>query len=151
MESRYSRIKGSVQITKNQMAPRHLMLGVKIKVRILVGLTWSLCGHDQRAKPPIYKGYWLTPTRLSCPLLHVKPPLASASILISGEAIKSKPLDYFPAQTINVTNFIGLQVETISNQSQKPKSSCIKGIRRLRQVVMPVFWGAKLKLLYIIF
>jgi len=42
MERRYSRIKGSVQITKNQMAPRHLMLGVKIKVRILVGLTWSL-------------------------------------------------------------------------------------------------------------
>lgn len=44
------------------------------KDKIIVGLTWSLCGHDYEAKPPINKENWLSHNRLSCPPLHVKPP-----------------------------------------------------------------------------
>lgn len=44
------------------------------KDKIIVGLTWSLCGHDYEAKPPINKENWLSHNSLSCPPLHVKPP-----------------------------------------------------------------------------
>lgn len=44
------------------------------KDKIIVGLTWSLCGHDYEAKPLINKENWLSHNRLSCPPLHVKPP-----------------------------------------------------------------------------
>ena len=42
--------------------------------KIIVGLTWSLCGHDSRAKPPDFKRNRLSQSMLSCPPLHIKPP-----------------------------------------------------------------------------
>jgi hypothetical protein len=70
---------------KKFVALRYLIWGTTRKGRIIVGLTWSLCGHDSRAEPPAYKEKRLSLSMLSCPPLHIKPPILPTSPTVFSE------------------------------------------------------------------